>query len=87
MVNSAASPIFHVNVERAEIHETKIERFCNLVMEEKNTNSITVSLTRLIRVFKGALSGLRQLLAAKPFKNDEKRFLFHLKSSFRSQDV
>ena len=23
----------------------------------------------------------------KPFKNDEKSFLFHLKSSFRSQDI
>ena len=23
----------------------------------------------------------------KPFKNDEKYFLFHLKSSFRSQDI
>ena len=23
----------------------------------------------------------------KPFKNDEKCFLFHLKSSFRSQDI
>ena len=33
---------------------------------------------------KGALSGLRQW---KPFKNDEKSFLFHLKSCFRSQDI
>ena len=32
-------------------------------------------------VIKDALSGLRQ------FKNDEKCFLFHLKSSFRSQDT
>ena len=27
------------------------------------------------------------LLQQKPFKNDEKCFLFHLKSSFRSQDI
>ena len=27
------------------------------------------------------------LLHWKPFKSDEKRFLFHLKSSFRSQDI
>ena len=38
--------------------------------------------------FKGALSGLRQFLATESlFKNDEKCFLFHLKSSFRSQDI
>ena len=29
---------------------------------------------------------MRYLLQWKPFKNDEKCFLFHLKSSFRSQD-
>ena len=33
---------------------------------------------------KDALSGLRQW---KPFKIDEKSFLFHLKSSFRSQGI
>ena len=39
-------------------------------------------------VFKGALSGLRQILAAEsPFQNDEKCFVFHLKSSLRSQDI
>ena len=27
------------------------------------------------------------LFHRKPFKNDEKCFLFHLKSSFRSQDI
>ena len=27
------------------------------------------------------------LLHLKPFKNDEKCFFFHLKSSFRSQDI
>ena len=38
--------------------------------------------------FKGALSGLRQFLAIEnPAKNDEKFFLFHLESSFRSQDI
>ena len=37
---------------------------------------------------KGALSGLRQFLATESsFKNDEKCFLFHLRSSFRSQDI
>ena len=37
---------------------------------------------------KGALSGLRQLFSNwKPLKNDEKCFLFHLKSFFRSQDI
>ena len=38
--------------------------------------------------FKGALSGLKQFLATESSlnKNDEKCFLFHLKSSFRSQD-
>ena len=36
---------------------------------------------------KGALLGLRQFLATEPFKNDEKCFLFHLKNSFRSQDI
>ena len=38
-------------------------------------------------LFKHALSGLRQFLAIKPFKNDEKYFLFHLKSFFDSQDI
>ena len=38
--------------------------------------------------FKGALSGLRQFLAIEgPLKNDEKPFLFHLKSFLRSQDI
>ena len=37
---------------------------------------------------KGALSGLRQFLATESLlKNDVKCFLFHLKSSFRSQDI
>ena len=37
---------------------------------------------------KGALSGLRQFFGSgKHFKNDEKYFLFHLKRSFRSQDI
>ena len=39
-------------------------------------------------MFEGALSSLRQVLAIEnPFKNDEKYFLFHLKSTFRSQDI
>ena len=43
---------------------------------------------KLLQVFvKGTLSGLRQFLANFSFKNDEKYFLFHLKSSFRSQDI
>ena len=38
--------------------------------------------------FKGALSGLRQFLAAEsPFEMIKKCFLFDLKSSFRSQDI
>ena len=37
---------------------------------------------------KGALWGLRQFFGNwKPFKNDDKSFLFHLKSYFRSQDI
>ena len=36
---------------------------------------------------KGALSDLRQFPSQKPFKNDERYFLFHLKSLFRSQDT
>ena len=44
--------------------------------------------TDLLKTFKGALSGLRQFLAAgKPFKNDEQCFLFHVKSTFHSQDI
>ena len=34
----------------------------------------------------GALSGLRQFLAAES-QNDKKCFLSHVKSSFRSQDI
>ena len=37
---------------------------------------------------KGALSGLRQFFGSwKAFQNDEKCFLFHVKSSFRSQNI
>ena len=36
---------------------------------------------------KGILSGLRQVLANENPFNDEKYFLFHLKSCFRSQDI
>ena len=39
-------------------------------------------------MFEGAPSSLRQVLAIEnSFKNDEKYFLFHLKSCFRSQDI
>ena len=38
--------------------------------------------------FNSTLSGLKQFFSnRKPFKNDEKCFLLHLKSSFRSQDI
>ena len=41
--------------------------------------------------FKGAFSGLRQILATESplmmLKNDKKCFLIHLKSSFCSQDI
>ena len=37
---------------------------------------------------KGAFSGLRQLLATEnPSQNDEKCFLFYLKSLFHSEDI
>ena len=41
-------------------------------------------------ILKGALSNLKEFLTAesrKPFKINEKCFLFHVKSSFSSQDV
>ena len=42
-------------------------------------------------LFKVALSPLKKhlcyLLHWKPFKNDKKYFIFHLKNSFRSQDI
>ena len=39
-------------------------------------------------LFKGALSSLRQFLTTKsPLKMMKNVFLFHLKSSFRSQDI
>ena len=39
-------------------------------------------------LFKGALSDLRQFLPTEsPFKMMKNIFLFHLKSSFRSQDI
>ena len=38
-------------------------------------------------LLKGALSTLRQFLATESSLSDEKCFLLHLKSSFRSQDV
>ena len=38
--------------------------------------------------FKGSLTGLRQFLATESFlKMIKNAFLFHLKSSFRSQDI
>ena len=43
---------------------------------------------QLVEFFiKGALSGLRQFLADESSLNMMKIFLFHLKSSFRSQDI
>ena len=42
---------------------------------------------KVVIIIKGALSGLRQFLATEyPLKMMKKCFLFHLKSSFRSQD-
>ena len=48
-----------------------------------------IFLTALKHKIKGSISGLRQFwqLKANPFKNHEKCFLFHFKSSFHSQDV
>ena len=57
---------------------------------QKNTCSTVSSLIKLqaetCSFIKDALSGLRQFLA-KPFKNDEKCFLFHLRCSFFSQHI
>ena len=39
------------------------------------------------KAFKGALSGFTQFLATESPKNNEKCFLFHHKSYFRSQDI
>ena len=38
-------------------------------------------------LLEGALSDMRQFLETEMAKNDEKCFLFHLKSSFRFQDI
>ena len=38
-------------------------------------------------VSKGPLSGLRQFLTTEGSQSDEKCFLFHIKSSFHSQDI
>ena len=49
---------------------------------------MTIAKTSLHCIFKSALSGLRQFLATEsPLKMIKKCFLFHLKSSFRSQDI
>ena len=47
-----------------------------------------MSVLRVLRV-KIGLSPSKKIVMfdLKPFKNDEKCFLFHLKSSFRSQDI
>ena len=47
----------------------------------------TAKLKLGVVVFKDTLSGLRQFLAIESLESDEKCFLFHLKSSFRSQDI
>ena len=58
-----------------------VTNFCNL-----HRNILQVVIWK-ITVLKGALSCLRQFVNWKPSKNDEKCFLFHLKSSFCSQDI
>ena len=46
------------------------------------------SISYFTPAFKSGLSCLKQFWQLKkPFKNDEKCFLFHLKTSFRSQDI
>ena len=57
-----------------------------------NQQETELNLNRIfsISVFKGALSGLRQFwqqFLKNPLKNDEKLFLFYLKSFFHSQDI
>ena len=50
-------------------------------------NKSALKLTFLV-FFKGALSGLRQFLATEsPLKLMKNAFVFHLKSSFRSQVI
>ena len=64
-------------------------RYCNKQINVLLNNFVRfLSFFFTCKNFEGAVLGLRQLLATeKPFKNDEKCFSFHLKSSFRSQDI
>ena len=62
---------------------------CNfLVMVFISTESFSLSLNKLGNSFKGALSGLRQLLATEsPLQIMKNAFYVHLESSLRSQDI
>ena len=53
-----------------------------------STLSLFQMLLKKTLTLKDTFSGLRQFLATEsPSKNDDKCFLFHIKSSFRSQDI
>ena len=56
-------------------------------MKEKNRASIDVNKNIEFLKLDSNLPKELVLFASKPFKNDEKCFLFHRKSSFRSQDI
>ena len=58
-------------------------------MVEKGAFNISLisSINQLIKVGLSPYKEIFYLLQGKPFKNNEKCFLLHLKSSFHSQDI
>ena len=77
------------NILMSENNIQTISLFCLIFFDIKMLFfELSFKGDELINSLKGAVSGLRQFLPTKkPFKIDEKRFLFHFKSSFLSQDI
>ena len=63
----------------------KILSRCTIITEKSEHLYKETQKYQFAKYFKGTLSGLRQFLATE--SPDEKCFLFHLKSSCRSQDI
>ena len=76
---------FHDTLNHSCYCSLEPETTSHYILCEQNFSSARLA---LMNDHKGALSGLRQFLETESsLKIDERGFLFHLKSSFRSQDI
>ena len=70
-----------INTEKLKKKEKTVTKEGDILV------AIYINLINMVKVGLSPSKKLYYLLDWNPFKNDEECFLFHLKSSFRSQDI